>query len=301
MAARGAKTVLSNTLVGPSFTGKQKSLPCFVVFSGHDLGRPHFLEQPRTVIGRDPRAGIRIDEKKVSRTHCEVAVDAGSKVWLRDMGSANGTWVDGARVTGPVELRDGAMITVGSASFKYFAAGNIEQLLYDKVYQEKTIDQKTRVFNDKYLMSTLRAEVEVSKSFGRDLCLIMYDLDHFKAVNDTFGHRFGDHVLAKTAELVSANLRANDDLCRYGGEEFTIILRETDLRTAVALADRLRATVAAHVYTVAVGGKKIRHVQTMSLGVVQMTPATADAGRLIQAADELLYASKRAGRNRVSA
>src|SRR4051794_33722382 len=130
----------------------------------------------------------------------------------------------------------------------------------------------------------------------------MYDLDHFKMVNDVYGHRFGDVVLAKTAELVSESLRLNDDLCRYGGEEFAVILRETALKTGLKLAERIRAAVHGHAFTPPKAPKGAsKHVQTISVGIVQMSSGTADVGRLIKAADQLLYASKRAGRNRVSA
>jgi diguanylate cyclase (GGDEF)-like protein len=298
--SRGDKTLINDTLVGHTMTGRQRRQPCLVQFSGRDLGRPYFVQITKAVMGRDPRATFRIDEQKVSRQHCELIYEK-DRLYVRDLGSANGTYVNGKRIKDITELKDGDTMILGGPSFKYFSPGNVEQLFYDKVYREKTIDQKTRVFNDKYLMTTLRGEIDVSNAFGRPLSVIMYDLDHFKMVNDVYGHRFGDHVLARTAEIVSETIRKNDDLCRYGGEEFVIILRETDLPTATRLAERVRRAAEQEVFEVKKNGKPGKHIQTMSLGVVRMSPATPDVDSILKAADRLLYISKKAGRNRVSA
>ena len=298
--ARGEKTMISDTLVGMTLTGRERRHPCLVQFSGIDIGRPHFIGSGISAIGRDPRVEVFVSEQKMSKRHCEVRFDK-TGVMIADTGSTNGTFVNRRRLKDKgVMLKDGDMVTLGSTTFKFFAPGNVEQLFYDKVYKEKTIDQKTKVFNDKYLMSHLRSEVDASRAFRRKLSVIIYDLDHFKKVNDTYGHVFGDHVLQKTAELVSDAVRKKDALCRYGGEEFVIVLPETELATAVRLAERIRKIIATTVFQLKKRGRVIKHLQTISMGVAQMNQRTADPIKLLKAADKMLYKSKQTGRDRVS-
>jgi two-component system, cell cycle response regulator len=300
MAKTGSKTIISQTLVGLTLSNSERRRPCIVQFSGTDLGRPYFLKDKETVLGREPRSGIRLNELKVSRRHAKISITKNG-VFIEDLRSANGTFVNGAPLSDPAKLRDGDMITIGPAAFKYFAPGNVEQLFHDKLYRQATIDAKTGVFNDKYLLTTLRSEIEMSKNFRRDLSIIIYDLDHFKKVNDRFGHLFGDHVLKVTAQVVCHIVRKNDVVCRYGGEEFVVVLPETDLHLAVSLAERVRRALEQTQFPVTVSRKKHVHVQTMSLGVAQMSPGKDTLESLLKAADSKLYKAKRGGRNRVAA
>lgn len=293
------KTMISDTLVGMTLTGRERRQPCLVQFSGQDLGRPHFVNAGDSVVGRDPRAEIFINEPKLSRQQCQITFDKKS-CSIIDLRSANGTYVNRIKVgIQPVALNDGDTVILGNTTFKFFAPGNVEQLFYDKVYREKTIDQKTKVFNDKYLISHLRTEIMSSLSLQRDLCIIIYDLDHFKMVNDTYGHVFGDEVLKITAQIVAEVIRKNDALCRYGGEEFVVILPQTDLATAARLAERIRKATSLHVFKLKKKGRLLKHIQTMSLGVVQLNGKIATPEKMIKAADRLLYNAKKSGRNRV--
>jgi two-component system cell cycle response regulator len=299
MKSTGTKTLISSTLVGFSVGARERKMPCIVQFSGQELGRPYFLNKEVNLIGRQPRTDIRLNEQKVSRSHARILV-RGQQCWLEDLKSANGTYLNKIRLVQPQVLSDGDLITIGAASFKFFAAGNAEQIFYDEIYRKATIDEKTGVFNDKFLASALRSELETSLSFGRPMSIIILDLDHFKKVNDSYGHLFGDHVLKISAEIFSRCIRKNDILCRYGGEEFVVVLPETDLKTTLKLANRIRTNLADFVFTIRNGQLRTNHQQTLSAGVATLSPKLASVSALLKAADAKLYESKRAGRNRVS-
>jgi diguanylate cyclase (GGDEF)-like protein len=135
------------------------------------------------------------------------------------------------------------------------------------------------------------------------LCL---DLDHFKAVNDRYGHNAGDVVLRGAAAAAKERLRGSDIVGRMGGEEFAVVLPDTELRAAIELADRVRLAIAGRSFDLPLPGgshplQKTRHRQTVSIGAAQLTQHTLNARDLLGAADAMLYAAKRSGRNCVSA
>ncbi|HEU4740597.1 MAG TPA: sensor domain-containing diguanylate cyclase [Meiothermus sp.] len=152
-------------------------------------------------------------------------------------------------------------------------------------------DELTGLCNRRVLMARFKEEFHRALRYDQPLSLLMLDVDQFKAYNDTFGHPAGDEVLRQIAHLVKMMLRAGDIPARYGGEEFAVVLPNTSAQGAMALAERLRQTVA-HV------SWPLRPV-TVSVGVASQTAAAEDPLTLIAAADQALYEAKRAGRNRV--
>lgn len=156
-------------------------------------------------------------------------------------------------------------------------------------------DALTGVLSRRPLLEALEAEVERAERYGRPLACIMLDLDHFKSINDTRGHQFGDKVLHRIAQVLHEHCRVNDHLGRYGGEEFLIILPETRLGAALTFAERLRSAVAG---TEVNGGEY--HV-TSSFGVAEWRDGEGSAIRLIAHADLALRQAKAAGRNCVRA
>jgi two-component system, cell cycle response regulator len=277
--------------------------PCLVQYSGDDTGKRHPLTKPLAVIGRAPQAEVYIESPDISRRHAELDV-AGSSVVLRDLGSVNGTYLNGARVMAPAELQDGDLIRLGKVVLKFFTRTNIEALLHDSMYRSAAMDAGTDTFCKRYLLQVLEREVRLAHRSGRPLCLVCLDLDHFKAVNDRHGHNAGDLVLRGTAAAVQKELRHSDIFGRIGGEEFAVVLPDTSLRLARDLAERLRAVVEATVFELAIedslGNVSVQHRQTASFGVAQLGPDMPDARSLLGAADARLYAAKHAGRNRVS-
>lgn len=155
-------------------------------------------------------------------------------------------------------------------------------------------DPLTRTFNRRYLMQQLEGEFSRAMRYGHQLGLIICDIDHFKLVNDKYGHQVGDGVLVEVAAILQENRRAHDIVARYGGEEFCIVLPETDLDAADSVAERYRAKIASHHFVVDANDLQVK----MSFGVAGVPdsrPATMDD--LIRYADIALYQAKEAGRN----
>ncbi|HSI58800.1 MAG TPA: diguanylate cyclase [Ideonella sp.] len=277
---------------------------CLVLYSGEDTGKRYALDQARAVIGRTPRAEVYIESPAISRRHAELEV-AGDSVTLRDLGSVNGTCVNEVRVEAPVLLQDGDLIRMGEVVLKFFRRASLDALLHDRMYRMATIDAGTDVFCKRYLLQALEREVRLAHRYGRPLSLVCLDLDHFKAVNDRYGHNAGDVVLRDAAAAVQAVVRASDVFGRIGGEEFAAVLPNTALAQAVVLAERFRAVVEQAVFELPAGEpperRTLRHRQTASLGVAQLGREMQDGRCLLGAADEMLYAAKRGGRNRVEA
>ena len=137
---------------------------------------------------------------------------------------------------------------------------------------------------------------QFSKTYGRPLSVIYFDLDHFKKVNDTYGHNAGDFILSELSKLVKSIVRKDDIFCRFGGEEFVILLPNTDARTAYDSAERIRKTVEENVFNTE--GHSLK--QTVSLGVSQLQPSMNTPKDFLEDADKKLYQSKQNGRNQVT-
>jgi diguanylate cyclase (GGDEF)-like protein len=161
--------------------------------------------------------------------------------------------------------------------------------------EQATHDGLTGLLNRAAILEMLERETARSKREDRPLTIIMADLDHFKWVNDSFGHPVGDQVLRRAGQLLLAELRHYDTVGRYGGEEFLIVLPGCDAPSANALAERLRDAVAAQ--PLLDGDHSIRVTISMGMASLQRSMSSSD---LIRHADDALYRAKRAGRNRVS-
>jgi diguanylate cyclase (GGDEF)-like protein len=165
--------------------------------------------------------------------------------------------------------------------------------------QEAQRDGLTGLYNRSFFDGTFAIKVDQCRSDGRPLSLVLFDIDHFKSVNDNYGHPAGDKVLARVARSLGQRLRPTDVLARYGGEEFVLLLPETDRNGAAAVAERLRQQVAQVGHDV--GNAATLHV-TISAGHATLEPgSSATADLLLSSADAALYVAKRSGRNRVAA
>ncbi|MEM9169572.1 MAG: PleD family two-component system response regulator [Pseudomonadota bacterium] len=159
-------------------------------------------------------------------------------------------------------------------------------------------DQLTGLYNRRYLASHLSAMYERAQWTGRPLSVMVLDIDHFKSVNDTYGHDAGDRVIQEFSERIRSSIRSVDLACRYGGEEFLVAMPDTDRRFSAMIAERLRQEVEAHEVTLDDG----RDISvTVSIGIASSADPDAQNGaqNLIKRADEALYRAKEGGRNRV--
>jgi two-component system cell cycle response regulator len=276
---------------------------CLILYSGEDAGKRFPLENLVLTIGRSPECPVWVDHPGISRCHAELLRDADGYI-LRDLASSNGTHLNGQRLELPTRLHDGDLIRLGKVSLKYYEGHSLDALMHDRIYRMATVDAGTDVHTKRYLMEALERELKRARRNEHPLCVLCIDLDHFKLVNDQYGHDAGDQVLRQVAARVQQQVRGSDILGRIGGEEFAVVLPETDLPAAIDLAERMRLALAAQGHALELrdqqGGRTVQHRQTASFGVARLEPEMADARALLAAADLQLYSAKRNGRDRVS-
>jgi diguanylate cyclase (GGDEF)-like protein len=267
--------------------------PSLVVICGPDLGRRIPLEAPALTIGRDAECEVVVPIDGISRRHCELVHREG--VRLRDLGSTNGTWLNGRELAPGEEplLRTGDRVELVGVAFKYLEGNDLEAQYHEELYQLAIVDGLTRIFNRRYLMDFLAREISRCRRHARPLSLLLFDIDRFKQINDCFGHSAGDHVLREIVEVAREGVRREECLARFGGDEFAVVMPETELAGARIVAERTRIRVEGH--AVAFAGREIP--VTISVGVTVLSPEMADAEAMLAAADTQLYAAKMAGRN----
>ncbi|QRK05844.1 GGDEF domain-containing protein [Archangium violaceum] len=267
-----------------------------VVIYGLDLGRKHDLSKEEILIGRSSKAEIQVDQESISRNHACIT-NTRRGVFIKDLESTNGTFVNDEPVQGEKELRNGDLVKIGRTIFKFIAGGNIEAAYHDEIYRLTTMDGLTQIYNRRYFEEALEREVSRSRRYERSLALVMFDVDHFKLVNDRYGHLAGDYVLKQLASTLRTKIRREDVFARYGGEEFGMLLPEIDLAGAVKLSDKVRKLVETQHFEF---DKNVIPV-SISLGVAVLAADHRDSADLKRAADGKLYEAKAAGRNRVCA
>jgi two-component system, cell cycle response regulator len=261
-----------------------------LVLSGTRLGHRLVLGDAAIDIGRGSAAGLILDTDSVSRKHARIERFGGGHK-IVDLGSTNGTYVNGARIKEQI-LKDGDRIGIGKALLKYIAGGNIEGAYHEEVQRLMRFDPLTNIFNKRHFDESLRLAVFTAAGNGRPLSLIVFDLDHFKKVNDTHGHMAGDAVLCGATAAVQAILSPTEVFGRVGGEEFAVLCDDTELAGGLERAEALRRAVMREPYTF----EEKRLPATVSAGVAQLL-ANEEAEGLFDRADAQLYVAKGAGRN----
>jgi diguanylate cyclase (GGDEF)-like protein len=266
-----------------------------LALSGTRLGRLYTVTAEPLVIGRSPECAVHLPEEGVSRRHAQIEW-RDHDVWLKDLDSTNGTFVNGV-LAGEHCLQDGDRIQVGVTTLLRFAwQDELEQQFQQHQYDSATRDGLTGLYSKKYLLESLATEVAFAHRHGRIVSLAIIDADHFKRVNDTWGHLAGDHVLQQLSSIMQACVRRDDVLARYGGEEFCVIMRDVPAENGSILAERIRQRVELTPFL----WQGERLPVTVSIGVAcGPTSSVTTPEDLIAAADRYLYEAKHAGRNRV--
>ena len=275
----------------PSERPKGAGQPCLVIIAGPEMGRRIDLTRDEVSIGRSEQCTVYVNSDLVSRRHATINCVLGHYIVV-DLKSTNGTFVNDQRVE-RAELRDGDLLRAGKTVLKYVES-SLELEYMQHILSLAAVDSLTGLFNKRRFDEVFGKEVSRSDHAGQPLSLIVLDIDHFKRVNDSFGHPAGDAVLKHVAGVVKGQIRATDTLCRVGGEEFALVLPQTPQLLAAQAAELIRAAVERSVCDV--GGTPIP--ATLSLGVAELARGEAPEG-LYQRADERLYAAKHGGRNRV--
>ena len=265
-----------------------------IVLAGTNVGEMFKVEAGVT-IGRGRTADVRLLDDGISREHASIRVE-GDSVTIRDLGSSNGTYCNGVPIQ-VQELRDGDKIQVGRTTIlKFTYHDDLDESFQRQMYDSALRDGLTTAFNKRYFMERLTSEMTFALRHEVPLSILMMDIDHFKEVNDEYGHLAGDAVLRELGVAFGRTVRNEDVFARYGGEEFGVICRATPQVQAAHLAERIRR-VAEELNV------RYNHRQlpiTVSIGVAGLPDTIAsDAKELISTADRALYAAKHAGRNRV--
>lgn len=274
---------------------KQQVHAYLVVLAGSNVGEMHRVEGPEIVVGRATSATLRLNDDGISRRHCRI-LQLGGRVVIEDLQSANGTLVNGEMVHHH-ELKDGDKIRLGANTLLKFAyQDKLDERFQQEMYDAALRDGLTRVYNKKFFLDRLETEFAYAKRHQAMLSLVMFDVDHFKKVNDSYGHLAGDAVLVRLAGITQGMVRTEDILARYGGEEFAVICRGIPLLNGGILGERLRTAVEQSTFEF----QERRLPVTISVGVAALPEApAATLQELIAHADGALYEAKRSGRNRV--
>jgi two-component system cell cycle response regulator len=266
-----------------------------VIIYGDDIGRRIALGGEPCSLGRSSRCEVHLDQESVSRNHARIA-RSGPHFVVRDLGSTNGTYVNDELVQEEQTLRDGDQIKIGRTIFKFIAGTNVESTYYEEIYRLMTLDGLTELHNKRFFSEALDKEIARAKRYERGFSVVLFDIDHFKKVNDTYGHLAGDAVLRQLGALVKTRLRHTDIAARTGGEEFGVIVPEVSLEGARVLAEKLRRAVEEAAFRF----EGTLLPVTISLGTTEWRPGIETGEALLHLADQRLYAAKHGGRNRVA-
>ena len=259
-----------------------------------ELGRRYVLNESLMTIGRGSSNHVVVRSDAVSRQHAQLE-RRGTDIVVSDLNSTNGTFINNERKRpNNARLNRGDQIRVGDTVFKFLSGSDIEAQYHAVIGQMAVTDGLTNLSNRKHLDTVMIEEIQRAHRHGRDLSVLMLDIDHFKTINDVHGHLAGDRVIAGLAHLLRQRLRSDDKLGRYGGEEFCAVLPETSLSNAAAIAETLRTLVATHPFPV----DNQRLTITVSIGGAALQPHM-QCTDLYRAADEMLYRAKNQGRNQV--
>lgn len=253
------------------------------------------LEMGSAVLGRGQDADIRLEDELVSRRHCALSFD-GKFVTVKDLGSTNGTFVDGQPITECV-LEPDNRLQIGKMVLKIDFKDRAEEEFDRELFEAATMDPLTKISNRRTFFDRALGELALARRNNFYVHTIMVDADHFKHVNDTWGHQAGDMVLKQIARILKEEKRESDLLARYGGEEFVLLLAGVGPEDAKKSAERLRMAVERHRFC----WNDVIIPVTISLGLASKLGAEVPTvEEMIAESDKLLYIAKEGGRNQVA-
>ena len=282
--------------VRPVVSGSRNACLIHIYPPGPTLGTRYNLTDAPLTIGRGGDCDICLHDDTVSRHHARLQFDTASYI-LVDLQSTNGTFVNEVPVA-MRSLEDGDYLYIGNSIFRFLSGGNIESGFHEEIYRLTIIDALTDIHNKRYFLEFLDRELARSNRHGRPLTLLLFDIDHFKEVNDTRGHLCGDYTLGKLAGLVKTVVSQDELFARYGGEEFAVVLPETTLEGGIQVGERIRALVEQHTFQF----EEQPYQVTVSVGVATTAgDRSLTMFELLSHADDKLYEAKHRGRNQVAA
>lgn len=284
--------------------------PALVFLRGELLAVPIPLERDEVILGRALEADVRVNDARASRLHARITTERNpatneTECRVADLGSTNGTYLNGRLVTDAQLLREGDKLTIGEHILRFEMLDEIDREFHRQIHRLLVHDELTGLLTSKSFFSELRREAARAEFETRPFCVLMMDLDHFKLVNDTYGHMVGSLTLECIGDVIRHALRAGDVAARFGGEEFAAFLLDADCAQGLIAAERVRAAVEQYIFPAATrpdaSGEAPTHHITISIGVAEFPRNARDPIELVELADSALYSAKRNGRNRVCA
>jgi two-component system cell cycle response regulator len=289
-------TIIQTAALARAFSSPEACL-VHIHPTGPDLGKRTPVGAVAVVIGRDVGCTLSNSHGSVSRRHARFEALPNGTFQVTDLNSTNGTFVNNVRVNKTGAVNDGDYVRVGECLYRFLAGGNLEAEYHEEIHRLSIIDPLTGIHNRRSLNEFLDREVERAKRHTRPLAVVLFDIDHFKKINDQLGHTAGDFTLRNLAARAKELTRQDELLARYGGEEFALVLPETGLERGLATAERFRRAVAATPFDFE--GKAFPVTVSAGVGVLPAGGQTT-AADLLRRADECLYEAKRNGRNCVA-
>ncbi|HEV2913926.1 MAG TPA: GGDEF domain-containing protein [Pyrinomonadaceae bacterium] len=282
--------------------------PALVFLRGELLAVPIPLERDEVILGRALEANVRVNDSRASRLHARInserdPLTGSMRYRLTDLNSTNGTILNG-RVITEAFLEDGDKIVIGEHLLRFEMLDEIDREYQRQIHRLLVHDELTGLLTSKSFFSELRREAARAEAESRPFCVLMMDVDHFKEVNDTYGHLAGNETLEELGGVITSALRAGDVAARFGGEEFAAFLLDADYAQALIAAERVRLAVEEHAFPATRRGSaeaERKHHMTISIGIASFPADARDPVELVELADSALYRAKRSGRNRVCA
>lgn len=259
-----------------------------------DFGKEIQLSDRPVMVGRSDEADLKLTDRLVSRRHFLIRPMGDGFYEIEDLGSSNGTFVNNERVKRKVLIAEDK-IRAGETILKFHYKDEYDSRFFERLYKMAILDGHTGLLNKTFFIEQLKIQFEIARRHNRFLSFVLMDIDDFKQINDRYGHPVGDVVLKKVAEIIYNQKRAQDIAGRYGGEEFGLILPETDAHGAVVLTERIRKAVETTEF------KAFNEVVriTASFGISCFPSTALDLKELIEQADEALYIAKKEGKNTI--
>lgn len=280
--------------------------PALVFLSGELIAVPIPLEREEVILGRALEADVRVNDPKVARRHARINLvfnenTRQNEYLLTDFGTRTGTFVNGEKIASEL-LQNGDKITIGEHILRFDLLDEIDREYQRQIHRLISHDDLTGLLSSRSFFSELRRETARAAAEKRTFCVLMMDVDHFKNVNDTYGHLTGSKTLEEIGASITGIMRSGDAASRFGGEEFAAFLLDAGVAQGLVAAERIRAAIDGQDYTIISRGRPAgRHHVTISIGVSVFPDDSTDPIELVEMADSALYRAKRAGRNRVCA
>jgi diguanylate cyclase (GGDEF)-like protein len=280
--------------------------PALVFLSGDLLAVPIPLDREEVILGRALEADVRVNDSRVSRRHAciKTVFNADTKTndyIINDLTSRSGTLLNGQKISKEI-LQHGDKITIGEHILRFELLDEIDREYQRQIRRLLSHDDLTGLLSSRSFFSELRREASRSTQENRPFCVLMMDIDHFKKVNDTYGHLTGSKTLEEIGLRIMQNLRSGDAAARFGGEEFAAFLLDAELAQGLVAAERIRLEIENFAFSLMKRGKPTgTHSITISIGVASFPDDSSDPIELVEMADSALYRAKREGRNMVCA